>query len=136
MLELLTLLANKVKDIAYKIGLIADYVTEYGTSGVWSYRKYKSGYCECWTPITQVLTSTNAVSALMGGYYGYIELRLPFTFDSSSSMAVGHGYLGTGLGFMDMPIISSSGVWVVASVFGNQNDKNVRVKFRVCGYLA
>ena len=32
----------------YKLGLIADYVIESGTSGSWTYRKWNSGVSECW----------------------------------------------------------------------------------------
>lgn len=41
-------IALKIKDIAYKLGLIADYVVEHGTDGIWTYRKWASGIAECW----------------------------------------------------------------------------------------
>ena len=48
MKELLTSLIQKVKEIAYKQGLIADYIIERGVSGIWTYRKYRSGDAVCW----------------------------------------------------------------------------------------
>lgn len=36
-------IALKIKDIAYKLGLIADYIIEEGVSGKWRYEKFKSG---------------------------------------------------------------------------------------------
>lgn len=47
MLELLTSLILKVKDIAYNLGLIADYVVERGKSGNWTYEKWSSGKAMC-----------------------------------------------------------------------------------------
>lgn len=32
-----------MKNILYKLGLIADYVVETGTSGIWTYEKWESG---------------------------------------------------------------------------------------------
>lgn len=37
-----------LKEACYKLGLIADYVIETGTSGIWTYRKWASGIAECW----------------------------------------------------------------------------------------
>ena len=48
MKELLTGIINKIQQIAEKLGLIADYVVEQGTSGIWTYRKWNSGIAECW----------------------------------------------------------------------------------------
>lgn len=41
----------------------ADYVTEFGISGIWQYRKWRSGFAECWGNIVQEGFSTtfNAV---------------------------------------------------------------------------
>lgn len=41
-------LATFIKQIAYKLGLIADYVVEQGTSGIWTYEKWNSGKAVCW----------------------------------------------------------------------------------------
>lgn len=40
-------IALKIKDIAYSFGLIADYVVETGTSGIWTYQKWASGIAHC-----------------------------------------------------------------------------------------
>lgn len=42
----------------------ADYVTEFGISGIWQYRKWRSGFAECWGNIVQEGFSTtfNAVA--------------------------------------------------------------------------
>jgi hypothetical protein len=36
----------------------ADYVTEFGISGIWQYRKWRSGFAECWGNIVQEGFST------------------------------------------------------------------------------
>ena len=38
----------KVKELAYSLGLIADYVIEIGIIDGWIYRKWNSGLAECW----------------------------------------------------------------------------------------
>ena len=48
MQHLLMLAILKIKEIAEKLGLIADYVVEQGTDGIWTYRKWNSGIAECW----------------------------------------------------------------------------------------
>lgn len=47
-ISVLTSIKDRLKDIAYKLGLIADYVVEEDTSGIWTYRKWNSGIAECW----------------------------------------------------------------------------------------
>lgn len=50
-------LAQKVKALEYKLGLIADYVVETGTSGIWTYEKWESGKAVCWGRQTNTITS-------------------------------------------------------------------------------
>jgi len=54
---------------------IADYVVEQGTSGSWTYRKWKSGTAECWGITAQDLSGSNP----FGSYYIKMggELSLP-----------------------------------------------------------
>jgi len=76
MLELLTLLIIKIKDIAHRVGLIDDYVIERRTSGIWTYRKWASGDAECWGLWTTTSTFPNAY----GGAYesaGSLSKTLP-----------------------------------------------------------
>lgn len=54
---------------------LADYVVEQGTSGSWTYRKWKSGTAECWGITAQDLSGSNPFGSCyikMGG-----ELSLP-----------------------------------------------------------
>ena len=74
MQHLLMLAILKVKEIAEKLGLIADYVVEQGTSGIWTYRKWNSGVAEIWGRIEG---STNNV----GSNFTYVTF--PFYFQDT-----------------------------------------------------
>lgn len=74
-------LQEALKRVLYKLGLIADYVVETGTSGIWTYEKWESGKAKCWgvknygnisidTAWGNVYIKSNAISAI----------AYPFTF--------------------------------------------------------
>ena len=67
-------LANFLKSMALKLGLIADYVVEQGTSGIWTYKKWASGEAEL--RATFVTTTAYAITTAYGNVYRYNE---PFT---------------------------------------------------------
>lgn len=84
MQHLLMLIIIKIKEIAEKLGLIADYVVETGTSGIWTYRKWNSGVVECWG----YWFATNA-----SGSRKALEVYLPFAFSSTEynvGVSLGH----------------------------------------------
>lgn len=58
-------LYNIFHNIVKKIGV--DYVVETGTSGIWTYRKWKSGIAECWGKISVSITSWSAWGAVYEG---------------------------------------------------------------------
>ena len=49
----------------------ADYVVEQGTSGIWTYRKWNSGYCECEGTSSATATFTTLIGT--AGNYGVYE---------------------------------------------------------------
>lgn len=49
---------------------LADFIVEQGTSGIWTYRKWNSGVCECW--------GATSISGLT------TQVSLPFTFANTS----------------------------------------------------
>ena len=53
-----------------------DYVVDQGTDGDWTYRKWKSGFAECWRNISVTPTTVNGNNS--------IEITLPFTFANTS----------------------------------------------------
>ena len=62
-------LANFLKSMALKLGLIADYVVEQGTSGIWTYKKWASGEAEL--RATFVTTTAYAITTAYGNVYRY-----------------------------------------------------------------
>ena len=69
-----------IKDILVKLNLIADYVVEQGTSGIWTYRKWNSGIAECWGNTTYTQSSNFGA---WGNNYISSEISpkaYPFTF--------------------------------------------------------
>lgn len=101
---------NKV-NLLHKNGLminntaVGDWVVEQDTSGIWTYRKWNSGVVECWG----IYSGTSSTpSATMGGYYANATVTLPFAFASSTYHVMGEGYLGTGLGFINYSVVSTS----------------------------
>lgn len=91
--DILLDIANKAKDIVYKLGLIADYVIETDTSGIWTYRKWNSGNYECWTSVSQSV-SVNCNVGYLGGYGAVngLNLSFPITFkDYPHAVVTGSG---------------------------------------------
>lgn len=71
-----------------------DYITEKGTSGEWYYRKWASGYKECWIPGTEkTVNITNLPYNL--------SFTLPFHFSQGSNDGRGPVWFITG-GFTDV----------------------------------
>ena len=62
--HLLMLAILKLKEIAEKLGLIADYVVEQGTIDIWKYEKWNSGKCilKAYSTLSGV-TATNSYGA-------------------------------------------------------------------------
>lgn len=101
-----------------------DYVVEQGTSGDWSYRKFKSGTAECWAKITQAATTAT----------GKINFKpaWPFTFAAEPVATVSGGvsgrndayvtYVGTSTTGLDAYVnkstASSLSVWVTVHAIG------------------
>ena len=70
-------------------GNTKDYIVEQGTSGVWRYRKWNSGFAECWGYHT--ISGTN-ISTSWGSWYASPAITLPsfpFTFVGAPDVHVG-----------------------------------------------
>lgn len=132
MLELLKSLIIKVKDIAYKLGLISDYVVEWGTSGIWTYRKWNSGIAECWSKKANSLTGVVSPVALFGAYYTYVPgISLPFEMIYDSMFVTGNARLGSGIGFLYGGANTSTTVNIY--VVGNQATTEILAQINVIG---
>lgn len=62
--------ARKVMDLVNS-GCSADYVIEQGSSGIWTYRKWASGYVECFGVYTATMTH---YSGPTNGFYAYYRV--------------------------------------------------------------
>ena len=96
MKELLTGIINKIQQIAEKLGLIADYVVEQGTSGIWTYRKWNSGIAECWLSYQGTVaryTDTLGLGPCTSGYAKTWDLPFAFTerYTKTATAQVGSG---------------------------------------------
>lgn len=58
-----------------------DYIVEQGTSGIWTYRKWASGFAECWGTYTNTISGSTVSN---GNYINY-----PFTFTAVPNIALG-----------------------------------------------
>lgn len=54
-----------------------DYITSYGTSGAWNWKKYNSGRAECWCAINNASITGSSWQNL---YQLKLSQSLPFTF--------------------------------------------------------
>ena len=82
----------------------ADYVVEQSTSGNWSYRKWNSGWAECWAAFQ---VASVAVTGTWGSlFYGSVftaaeakqKLAYPFAFMSAPCVQAGISHTATGAG--------------------------------------
>lgn len=90
MKELLTGIINKIQQIAYKLGLISDYVVGTGTIGDWTYQKWNSGKSECWG----THNPSAAASGTEGGLYFqsiYIDFPSGLFASAPRTLVTAHG---------------------------------------------
>lgn len=78
--------------------ILEDYVVAQGTSGIWEYRKWKSGVAECWGRNETTITFESGWSGLPYDFsmpFSNISVTLPFTFTAAPvvSLTYGTGYL-------------------------------------------
>lgn len=68
--------AGSSTDIYLKGSRLADFVVEQGTQGDWTYRKWNSGFAECWRNVSVTPGNVNANNSL--------QMDLPFTFANTN----------------------------------------------------
>ena len=129
LLLLLKPLITKVKEIAYKQGLIADYIIERGTSGIWEYEKLNSGILKCYGKEEKALTS--ASSAWQGGYScGTQIVDVPFMLSGIYGNAVAQH---SNVAYMANTAASGSKLYYLP-LFDNPNlTRNTTVQYYVVG---
>lgn len=85
-------------DLEIKGNMIADFVVEQGTSGIWTYRKWYSGIAECWGESPQNITTTLSGNGYYAyGYTNYIQFPNDFFLSNTKPIVsvtnYGGGYL-------------------------------------------
>ena len=75
--NLLKNLAQKIKALEYSLGLIADYVVETGTSGIWTYEKWESGKSVCWGTKSHTVTTWYGWGNLQEGFPAFDSISYP-----------------------------------------------------------
>lgn len=115
---------------------IKDYVTAQGTSGNWHYRKYNSGYCECWRSITEQVTASQWEA--WGGIYltpGISVGAFPFTIYSAVPNVTAHNAGNNTLGVVTASDVSSSTMNEVRCFRGTKPSSTITVVYNifVCG---
>lgn len=80
-------IALKIKDIAYKLGLIADYVVERGTGSGWTWEKWTSGKAEAWYQNT---SNINFNLAATFGYYTSWVISFPSGLFTTVPIVIGN----------------------------------------------
>lgn len=116
-----------LKKVFLKLGLIADYIVETGTSGIWTYRKWNSGRFDAFTKGS---VNGQLKGSLMGGYYSRATLSTPKVMISEECLT-GLARLGTGGGFISWH--SFSGNNLSFDVVGNQNDASIKYNLYIIG---
>jgi hypothetical protein len=73
--------------INFSNGIMADFVVEQGTSGIWTWRKWYSGVAECWGKNIVTLDITNPWGNTL--YYGQVSaIAFPFAFKGAPACQV------------------------------------------------
>ena len=118
---------------------LADFVIQQGTSGIWTYRKWKSGIAECW--------GRKSVSTAIGNAWGNLytseslsalNVSFPFTFASVPTITANLTCNGTGAilmipGSSPAPSVSSTGVYELARGSAQSTSYTYWVNFYVIG---
>lgn len=115
---------------------IKDYVTAQGTSGNWHYRKYNSGYCECWRTIAEQVTASQWEA--WGGIYltpGISVGAFPFSIYSAVPNVTAHNAGNNTLGVVTASDVSATTMNEVRCFRGTKPGSTISVVYNifVCG---
>lgn len=120
------------KSLEVNGALLEDFITEQGTSGIWTYRKYASGVVECWgTASEDSLTWT----ALNGFYYSNSwDVQYPFSiYDATANANIIQA--GQNLGWVGNANTEVSNSSVRLYIFRISNSGTVKVGLHIIGKL-
>lgn len=117
----------------------ADRVVETGTSDIWHYRKWESGYAE----VFGTVTTTKTLNRSQGGGYAAVDIAVPdypFTFTEAPNVQVTASNGGdlVALAYLDTATSPTTNPGMVNLWRGNSStDASTKSVFiKVCGYYA
>lgn len=102
--------------------VVNDFVVEYGCPYSIAWEKTKSGVLHCWLDSPVTLTGSTP-TALMGGYYSYVEIEMPVSCTVGGWTGVASGRLGTGIGFAQAT--GQTATTVRVAILGSQNSNSI-----------
>ena len=111
------------------MGAITDCVVDQGKSGNWYYRKWSSGFAECWANIT---TAVNMTANAKYGVIGNIAYQFPFTFVETPVLTVNAAIPGNYTEIIYTTVVTNSGEVTVASTAAS-GSQNVTLRLSVQG---
>lgn len=118
---------------------LADFVIQQGTSGIWTYRKWKSGIAECWGRKSVSTAIANAWGNLYtSGALSALNVSFPFTFAAVPTITANLTCNGTGAilmvpGSSPAPSVSSTGVYELTRGSAATGSATYWVNFYVIG---
>lgn len=118
---------------------LADFVIQQGTSGIWTYRRWKSGIAECWGRKSVSTAIANAWGNLYtSGSLSALNVSFPFTFAAVPAITANLTCNGTGAilmvpGSSPAPSVSSTGVYELARGSAAAGSATYWVNFYVIG---
>lgn len=118
---------------------LADFVIQQGTSGIWTYRKWKSGIAECWgRKSVSTAIANNWGNIYTSGALTALNVSFPFTFAAVPTITANLTCNGTGAilmvpGSSPYPSISSTGVYELARGSAAAGSTTYWVNFYVIG---
>lgn len=118
---------------------LADFVIQQGTSGIWTYRRWKSGIAECWGRKSVSTAIANAWGNLYtSGSLSALNVSFPFTFAAVPTITANLTCNGTGAilmvpGSSPAPSVSSTGVYELTRGSAAAGSATYWVNFYVIG---
>ena len=116
----------------------ADYITDYGTDGNWRYRKYNSGWAECWGnfAFTGITVTTSSAGTYYNASTGKKSQSLPsglFTSVHSANAHDGQGTHSSGVYVYDVGGLSTTAVDLNFRAHASTSNGNAPAYIHVYG---
>ena len=118
---------------------LKDFVTEYGTSGIWTYRKWRSGIAECWgRKAVNAAISTAWGNVYTSGALTALDVAYPFTFKELPALTANLSCSGVGAilmvpGSTPNASATSTGVFEICRGTAAANNATYTINYHAIG---